>query len=417
MTKTGVHTLSFRRSAAALPLLGLLGIGASAPWVPHIVKIEQNTRTVARQVVSTVSIGQGKTRMIWLTGPNLDHVDYVNGSGGVTGTIKDTKIVDWTGEVQIILNASDAASRGEKTLSVHVSCPLVAIDCVSGPVSFKVRVYETGPLTSISPTDIVTPNQQTTYTINGEGMNVAELLPRLTTLKNAVIVSKSSTSLTVSGVNPSCGGVDIQFIDVDGPEDMTYKKATGLKIPVAGGICGTVFPSSPIAGGSSAGAPDLQPVSGTPLLRHIAPKRKLTGETFCNGMFAQAVQAVVKTITVPNMTWGVKNSGGSNVTTPFHVQLYRNGVLVSDQTVNSLSAGATKTFSYSRPVSQTEVARLGLVPPLASQQLYQATGGECVQTVGQETQYDWQDPLYEIRVDPARAIAAETNRTNNNKSF
>src|SRR4029079_11215068 len=168
---------------------------------------------------------------------------------------------------------------------------------------------------------------------------------------------------------------------------------------------------------SSAGAPDLQPVSGTPLLRHIAPKRKLTGETFCNGMFAQAVQAVVKTITVPNMTWGVKNSGGSNVTTPFHVQLYRNGVLVSDQTVNSLSAGATKTFSYSRPVSQTEVARLGLVPPLASQQLYQATGGECVQTVGQETQYDWQDPLYEIRVDPARAIATETNRTNNNKSF
>jgi len=132
-------------------------------------------------------------------------------------------------------------------------------------------------------------------------------------------------------------------------------------------------------------------------------------------MFAQAVQAIVKTITVPNVTWGVKNAGGGSATS-FHVRLYRNGVLVSDQTVSSLSAGATKTFTYSRPESQTEVARLGIVPPLATQQLYQATGGECVQTVGQETQYDWQDPLYEIRVDPANAIA-ETSKTNNNKSF
>ncbi|HZJ00065.1 MAG TPA: CARDB domain-containing protein [Gemmatimonadaceae bacterium] len=415
MTRISLHRMSFRKSAATLPLLGMLGIGTLPPWVPHIVKIEQNTRTVERQTVSTVSIGQGKTRMIWITGPNMDNVDYVAGSGGVTGTIQGKQSVNWTGEVQIILNASNTASRGEKTLSVHVSCPLVAIDCVSGPVSFKVRVYETGPITSINPTDIVTPNQQTTYTINGEGMNVAELLPRLTTLKNAVIVSKSSTSLTVSGVNPSCGGVDIQFIDVDGPEDMTYKKATGLKIPVAGGICGTAFATSPTLGGSTTAKPDLLPVTGTPLLRHIAQKRKLSGETFCNGMFAQAVQAIVKTITVPNMTWGVKNAGGGSATS-FHVRLYRNGVLVSDQTVSSLSAGATKTFTYSRPESQTEVARLGLVPPLATQQLYQATGGECVQTVGQETQYDWQDPLYEIRVDPANAIA-ETSKTNNNKSF
>jgi hypothetical protein len=399
-----------------LSFAGSLGFGVSTFSSPRIEKIEQNTRTVERQTVGTVSIGQGKTRMIWLTGPWMDWVDDVNGSGGVDGTIKSTKQGVLTGEVQIILSATDGATRGEKTLSVHVKCPVIPLDCNSGPFTFRVRVFETGPITSFDPDDTVAPNQLATYTINGEGLNFAELLPRLTTLKNAVIVSKSSTSLTVSGTNPSCGGVDIQFIDVDGPEDMNYKKATGVKVPIAGGPCGTIFPSSPIVGGSSPGGADLVPVTGTPLLRHIAPIRKLSGETFCNGMFAQAVQSIVRTITVPNMTWGVKNSGGSNVTGSFHIRLYRNGALVRDEVVTGLNAGSTKTFSYARPESQTEVARLGLVPPATTQQLYQANGGECVQTVGQASQYDWQDPQYEIRVDPANAIS-ELSKTNNNKSF
>jgi hypothetical protein len=57
------------------------------------------------------------------------------------------------------------------------------------------------------------------------------------------------------------------------------------------------------------------------------------------------------------------------------------------------------------------------VPNAETRQIYNATGGECVQTVGQPTQYDWQDPQFEIRVDPASAVAAETNKSNNNRTF
>jgi hypothetical protein len=113
----------------------------------------------------------------------------------------------------------------------------------------------------------------------------------------------------------------------------------------------------------------------------------------------------------------VRNSGPVGVTTPFTVQLLRGGVVVDTKPVQSLAAGATITFSYHRAQSQTEVGRLGLVPNAETRQIYNATGGECVQTVGQPTQYDWQDPQFEIRVDPASAVAAETNKSNNNRTF
>jgi hypothetical protein len=72
---------------------------------------------------------------------------------------------------------------------------------------------------------------------------------------------------------------------------------------------------------------------------------------------------------------------------------------------------------YHRAQSQTEVGRLGLVPNAETRQIYNATGGECVQTIGQPTQNDWQDPQWEIRVDQANAVTAETNKSNNRRIF
>ena len=40
-----------------------------------------------------------------------------------------------------------------------------------------------------------------------------------------------------------------------------------------------------------------------------------------------------------------------------------------------------------------------------------------MQTIGQPAHYDWQDPQWEIRVDPANAVGAETNKTNNKLTF
>lgn len=165
------------------------------------------------------------------------------------------------------------------------------------------------------------------------------------------------------------------------------------------------------------GTPDLVPVAGSPVFRHIAAKRKVASEPFCHGMFAQATTTIVRTITVGDLSWGVRNSGPVAVTTPFTVQLRRSGVIVDNKPVQILDAGATMTFSYHRAQSQTEVSRLGLVPNAEMRQTYNATGGECVQTIGQPAQYDWQDPQWEIRVDPANAVGAETNKTNNKLTF
>lgn len=400
---------------SALTALGVTMLGI--PVAPGITKIEQNTRTVERQSVTTVTIGQGMTRMIWVTGPWMDWVNDVNASGGVDGTIKSKTMGVGTGEVQIILTATSSATPGEKIISLDVKCPILPLDCAPGPFPLKVKVFETGPISGISPNDIVAPNALTTYTLTGEGLGSAALLSRLTTLKNASIVSKSASTLVVSGTNPSCGGVDIELIASGGPEDMPYKKSAGLALPIAGGACGTNFSYHPITGGGSPGGPDLQPVIGAPVFRHLAPTRKVASEPFCHGMFAQATTAIVRTITVGDLVWGVKNTGGSAVTTSFHARLLRNGAVVADQTIASLNAGASVSFTYRRPQSQTEVARLALVPNSSTQQIYNATGGECVQTVGQDAGYDWQDPQWTIEVDAAGVIGNDINRSNNNRSF
>jgi hypothetical protein len=161
-----------KKSLSALTLAGMMWLGA-LPSEPSITRLEQNTRTVERQSVSVAKIGQGMTRMIWITGPWMDWVNDVNGSGGVDGIIKSTKQGLATGEVQIILNATASATPGEKTLSVDVKCPIIPLDCKPGPFTFKVRVFETGPLNTITPSGVVAPDQPATYTINGEGLNVA----------------------------------------------------------------------------------------------------------------------------------------------------------------------------------------------------------------------------------------------------
>jgi hypothetical protein len=58
-----------------------------------------------------------------------------------------------------------------------------------------------------------------------------------------------------------------------------------------------------------------------------------------------------------------------------------------------------------------------VVPNATSSQIYNATGGECVQTIGQDTQYDWQDPQWSITIDGARAVSNDINLANNTKSF
>jgi hypothetical protein len=163
---------------------------------------------------------------------------------------------------------------------------------------------------------------------------------------------------------------------------------------------------------------DLVPVvTGTPF-RHIAQIRKVASEPFCNGMFPQPTTAVVKTITVPAIAFGVKNQGTADVpsTAVFVVSVVVRGQTIPIPVTGGIRAGETKmVYTYARSQSHTEVARMPQVPSATQKQIYNANGSECVQTIGQESAYDWQDPTFEVRVDSGGAVA-ESNETNNAKN-
>jgi hypothetical protein len=224
-------------SSIAVGSLALLSSGSvfeSPAWTG----LEQNTRTVEWAPVQRITIAQKSSRKIRITGPWMDYISVVNANGGVSG-----RNIDHVGDKQstIILDATEGAARGTKNISVSIACPFGGnlLGCTSGPVSIPVRVFETGPITSISPSGTLTPNTTTTFDLQGEALDVAVLLPRLLTLKNASIVSKSATSMRVRGVTPACGYIDVALSDQADGSEFPYRKGSQLQAVLAGTICGT----------------------------------------------------------------------------------------------------------------------------------------------------------------------------------
>lgn len=365
--------------------------------------------------VGTIYVAPGKTKEYYLYGPWLDFASKVTLLGSTQQIVEKRTLFNADGGL-LRVKLTGSGGRGITTAVITISCPPIPFTDCAPSTTFRVMVLGVGTVSSIDPADNVAPSATRSFRVRGSGLDNSTVFLFRTDLKNVAVQGNSGGTLDFTGTTSSCGTNRVIVRDVAEGGDF-YPFPGGLDIHLST-ACGTRTGStSLITGTSTAGGPDLQPITGVPLLRHLAPNRKIASEPFCHGMFAQAVTAIVKTITVGDIVWGVKNTGGSNVTTQFHAQLFRNGVLVRDQVVNSLNAGASVTFTYSRPQSQTEVARLGLVPESSTRQIYNATGGECVQTVGQDSQFDWQDPQYEIRVDPARAIANDINAGNNNRSF
>lgn len=223
-------------------LAGLLTIeGTAAPDVPKIESIEQrlyrsNTTAERRMPMNPVTIGATGGQTIWLTGPWLDYAVSVNPSGNVYGTIKAKKDLGGKGEVKIELIAREAA-RGLKTLSVMIVCPLVAFDCRSGPLSFRVRVFHTGPVTRLVPSGPLRPNTVMTFELHGTGMDVAAI--RGTDLLNPVIVGRTTNTIRIRGTTPQCGnlgpgwgvGVGIRLKEKDDLyDDYVYRGVTSAGV-------------------------------------------------------------------------------------------------------------------------------------------------------------------------------------------
>jgi len=92
----------------------------------------------------------------------------------------------------------------------------------------------------------VPPNTQVTFDLTGEALGVAVLLPRLLSLKNATVLSKTTTTMRVRGTTPSCGYIDVALTDQADGDENPYLKAATVQQVLAGTICGSsLAPRSP----------------------------------------------------------------------------------------------------------------------------------------------------------------------------
>jgi len=245
------------KALSTLSLGGLLLITPTERMSkPAISKIEQNTRTVPWATVTRVTIGQRSSRRIRVTGPWMDYVTSVNASGGVSGRNVSTSADK---QVEMILDASATATRGDKSITIKVSCPawgtIWPADCVNGTVTLPVKVFETGPINDIVPSGAtssaqvtVMPNTEYTFNLTGEALGVAKLLPRLLKLTNASIVSRTTTTMRVKGTTPACGFVDVALSDeFSGSDDFPYRHGDNVTDILAGHLCSGSLGPRPIS--------------------------------------------------------------------------------------------------------------------------------------------------------------------------
>jgi len=203
---------------------------------PRIDKLEQNTRTVEWATTTRATIGQQSSRKIRVSGPWMGFVTSATTSNGVSAR----NIVREWDKVSMTLDAAASSARGDMTLRLNINCPPppVNLDCASSK-GLPVKVFETGPINGISPSGVVPANTVVTFDLTGQALNVAKLNPRLLSLRNASIISRTSTTMRVRGTTPSCGYIDVALTDESGDGEYVYRKGGSLQAVLAGTICGS----------------------------------------------------------------------------------------------------------------------------------------------------------------------------------
>lgn len=223
------------RTISMLAIGGLLSMNPGPVLErPHIDKLEQNTRTVEWATTVRATIGQQSSRKIRVSGPWMDFVTSATTSNGVSARSISH---EWR-QVTMILDAAASSARGDMTLRLNISCPPVNFEC-SSSITLPVKIFETGPINGISPSGVVPANTAVTFDLTGQALSVAKLNPRLLTLRNASIVSRTASTMRVKGTTPSCGYIDVALTDESGDGEFVYRKGGSLQAVLAGTICGS----------------------------------------------------------------------------------------------------------------------------------------------------------------------------------
>lgn len=226
----------YQRLYSGFALAGLLSIGGLATLeAPKITQVEaKSTLTHHRRYVTAITIGIGGQRRIWLTGPWLDYASSVSERGNVFGKIEAKKDLLGKGQVEILLTARSSAVRGLKYPSLNIACPVVPFDCNGGPLPFQVRVFETGPVSSITVKGAILPNSRITVTLGGAGMDVAAINTHWTSLVNPVIVGRTNNTISIQGTTKSCGNLVVSLKDRDDAEGEYAYRGVSIAGPLVG---------------------------------------------------------------------------------------------------------------------------------------------------------------------------------------
>jgi hypothetical protein len=220
----------------------------------------QSTRTAPWIAVPRFTVAQGYSRHVRIAGPWMDYISSVTPIAGITGR----NVQHINGQTDLILDASSSTSRGDHSVQVKITCPPLAyLNGCAPAVVIPVKVLEMGPVNRISPSGTVPPNTTMVFRLEGEGLNVAKILARLTTLQNAAVLpGATSTALSVRGTTKACGYVDISLSDVADGDEFPYKKNYNTPI-LAGTLCAGSLPPTPYSAVSCPSGKTYDPVSKT----------------------------------------------------------------------------------------------------------------------------------------------------------
>ena len=181
-------------------------------------------------------------------------------------------------------------------------------------------------------------------------------------------------------------------------------------------VGGTTPPPSTSSGTPPPASPDIAPA---PVLNIF--RRKSAGQSFsdggvnyvevdisqtpwCNGMTPPAGSIRgTKTITVPNIRWGVQNVGTVDINTPFDIALSSNGQVLQTQRIPAIRAGQILYFDFARQQSQVTLIIFANRP------------GCFISPTGTPT---FEDPPFTVKVDTGGVIPeGAANKQNNTKTF
>jgi hypothetical protein len=188
--------------AAAGTLLGVVRFED-----PAVKRIETVNFSNLMAPVGTPYIAPGKSKDYYFYGPWVDWADKVTFLGASQTIVEKRPFVTATeGLLRVRLTAPSGTSRGQRDLTIHISCGIGALGgCKEGNLIRKAMVLRVGAASAITPNTDVTVGQPTSFTVTGTGLDVASIFVFRTGLSNTATTSRSANVFHFTGTANGCG--------------------------------------------------------------------------------------------------------------------------------------------------------------------------------------------------------------------